>query len=358
MPFFTLLRLIDISLNINVTTMKKSIILLISILVSFNLLGQSKIDSLIKVGKNYQDAGAYEKAIEYYLEALKLDPNSPVLNYKIAYSYMTAQDYVNSIKYSDIVIKLDNKNALSAYLTKGSSLDYLGKTDESIKVFEKAIKIFGDHYLLYYNLGCDYYKIKNKEKTEEALINALQSKSNHPSSHLLLAQLMADQNQSVQSILCLYYFLLLEPNTERSKTAINLLRKQFDGSVQKDKDKPNQINIVLNSDQIDSEFGAATMMLSIIKANNSGEENKGKSEDQLFIENTTSFFKTLGELKDKKKKGLWWNFYIPFFNDLANSDHMDTFCYFITQSVRESSSEWLKNNNPKLVLFDQWLNKK
>ncbi len=287
-----------------------------------------------------------------------MDPNNSTANYEIAYSYMLAKDYENSIKYSDIVIKLDQQNAVSAYITKGSSLDYLGKTEESIKLFEKAIKKYGDNYLLYYNLGYDYYSLNNKEKAEKALINAIQTKSNHTSSHLLLAQLMANQNKNVQSLLGLYYFLFLEPNTDRSKTAMKLLEKQFGGNVQKDKDKPDQINITFNSDQIDSEFGAASMMLSMMEASNSIEENKDKSKDQLFIENTTSFFKILGELKDQKKKGFWWDFYVSFFYDLANSDHMDTFCYYITQSTRESSNDWLQKNDPKIVMFDQWLKNK
>jgi Tfp pilus assembly protein PilF len=338
--------------------MKKSILLTVGFYITINLFGQSQIDSLIQLGINYHDAGDYAKAIEFYKQALALDPNNPNANYEIAYSYMLAKDYENSIKYSDLVINFDNKNALSAYLTKGSSLDYLGKTDESIKLFEKAIKKFGDNYLLYYNLGYDYYRADNKEKAEKAFINAIKTKSNHTSSHLMLAQLMADQNKDVQSLLGLYYFLFIEPNTERSKTAMNLLEKQFGGNVQKDKDKPNQINIVLNSDQIDNEFGAASMMLSMMEASNSVEENMNKSKDQLFIENTTSFFKILGELKDKKKNGLWWDLYIPFFYDLANSDHMDTFCYYITQSTRKSSIDWLEKNNPKIVLFDQWLKNK
>lgn len=241
--------------------MKKIIQLLICYCISVSLFGQTKIDSLIRQGVNYHDVGDYARAIEFYKQALALDPNNSSANYEIAYSYMSAKDYENSIKYSDIVINLDDKNALGAYLTKGSSLDYLGKTDESIKLFEKAIKKFGDNHLLYYNLGYDYYFLKNNEKAEKAFINAINTKSNHPGSHLLLAQLMTDQNRNVQSLLGLYYFLFLEPNTDRSKTALKLLEIQFGGNVQKDKDKPNQINITLNADQIDSEFGAASMML-------------------------------------------------------------------------------------------------
>ena len=328
------------------------------LLFTLSLFGQAKIDSLIQQGVYLHDAGQYDKAIEIYKKALAMDPNSDLANYEISYTYMSAKDYENSIKHSSKVIELNKDYVLQAYLTKGSSLDYLGKTNESIKLFEKGLKKFGDDHLLYYNLGYDYYKINNYDKAEEAFFNAIKTNPTHASSHLMLAQLMADLNKNVQSLLCLHYFLLLEPNTERSKTAFRLLEKQFGGNVEKDKEKPNQINILVGIDQMDSEFGPANLMISMLEASKSIEENKGKSEEQLFVENTKSFFEILGELKKNKNKGLWWDFYVPFFNDLASSDHIDTFCYYITQSSKDKSLEWLQNNNPKIVLFDQWLKEK
>jgi tetratricopeptide (TPR) repeat protein len=328
------------------------------VLITLYLSAQTRIDSLIQQGVYYHDAGEYNKAIELYNQALKIDPNSDAANYELAMTYMYAKEYENSIKYSDIVIELNKKNVLQAYTTKGSSLDYLGKTNESIKTFEKALRKFGAHYLLYYNLGYDYYKMKNYDKATEAFTNAIRLKSSHASSHLLLGYVMADQKKDVQSLLCLHYFLFLEPNTERSKTAFQLLKKQFGGNVRPDKEKPDQINIVLSTDQMDSEFGPASMMISMLEASGVTEREKGKTEDQLFMENTKSFFNLLGELKKEKNKGLWWDFYVPFFNDIANSDQIETYCYYISQSSVDTAKIWLNNNNPKLVLFDLWLKNK
>ena len=337
------------------TTLKKFSIILVLFLFTLNLFGQTKIDSLVQQGVSFHDEGQYDKAIEIYKQALAIDPNSALANYEISFSYMAAGNYENSIIHSDKVISLNKDYVLQAYLTKGSSLDYLGRTKESVKLFEKGLRKFGDNYLLYYNLGYDYYRIKDYEKAEEAFVKAIKINPAHSSSHFILARLMADQNKNIQSLLCLNYFLLLEPNTSRSKTAFQLLEKQFGGNVEKDKEKPNQINILVGTDQKDSEFAPADLMISVMQAANFTEENKGKTEAQLFIENTKSFFNILGELKKDKYKGLWWDFYVPFFNNLANSDHLDTFCYYISQSSKDKSTEWLNNNNPKIVMFDLWL---
>jgi tetratricopeptide (TPR) repeat protein len=197
------------------------------VLFSNFLLAQSPVDSLVQLGIQCHDNGQYDKAIELYQKALEIDPASPLTNYEIALTYMYAKDYANSIKHSDIVIGQKGQNLLQAYVTKGSCLDYLGKTDESIRLFEQGIRKFGDHYLLYYNLGYDYYKLKNYEKAQEVFTKAIKSNPNHASSHLFLGFTMADLDQKVQSLLCLHYFLLLEPNSGRAKTAFSLLQKQF-----------------------------------------------------------------------------------------------------------------------------------
>jgi tetratricopeptide (TPR) repeat protein len=166
--------------------MKKQILILGLILISTLIYSQTDIDSLVQIGIKYHDNGQYDKAIETYKTALEIEPNSALINYEIAMTYMYAKDYKNAVKHSDKVIETNDKFLLQAYITKGSCLDYLGKTKESIKLYEKGIKEFGDHYLLYYNLGYTYYNLKEYDKAEEALINAINTKSDHASSHLLL----------------------------------------------------------------------------------------------------------------------------------------------------------------------------
>ncbi|TLX74570.1 tetratricopeptide repeat protein [Labilibacter sediminis] len=335
--------------------MRKQFLILVFFIFSTLVYSQTKVDSLVSVGIKYHDAGEYDKAIDAYKSALEIEPNSALVNAEISLTYMYAKDYKKSIKHCDKVIDLDDKYLLQAYNTKGSCLDYLGKTKESIKLFKKGIKKFGDHHLLYYNLGYNYYNLKEYDNAEKALINAINTKSDHASSHLLLGYLMSDKNQKVQSLLSLHYFLFLEPHSSRAKTAYHLLLEQFGGNVSRDTDKPNQINIFLDPNQTDAEFGAADLMISMLEASKTLEENKGKSDEELFIDNTTSFFKILGELKKKNNIGLWWDFYVPLFYDIAKSKHIDTYCYYISHSTNDKAKEWLNNNGNKIEEFDNWL---
>jgi Tfp pilus assembly protein PilF len=315
---------------------------------------QSNIEEIIQEGIQYHDDGDYEKAIETYKKALKITPTSTLANYEIALSYFTKGDYKEAVQYADYVLKQKADLMLQAYTIKGNSLDMLGKTKESIKLFEKAIEQTGGNYLLFYNLALNHFKINDLDNAALNAISAIESNPNHGSSHLLLANIQNLKGNPVQTLLAAHYFLFLEPNTNRSQEAYLLLQKNFGGNVTKDPATPNTINIMLLANE-NSQFGAAEMMISMLEATKSLEENKSKTDDEMFVENTGSFFSILGELKTEEDKEIWWTFYTPFFYDLAKSEHMETYCKYITQSKNETSKTWLSENETKLDAFDNWL---
>ena len=338
----------------------KNYLVIFSVLVPMLCFGQSKIDSLVQVGVQYHDKGEYAKAIEVYNQALKIDSKSALVNYELSMTYMYLGENEKAIKHSDIVIKQNKDFLLHAYISKGSSLSNLGETEAALKVFEEGLKKFGEHYMLYFNIGISYSKIQDNKNAESAFINAINNNPNHASSHYGLAITKNQQDERVQSLLSLYYFLLLEPSSKRAETAYKLLKEQLRGNVQKDKSNPMNINIFLDPKKMDSEFSAAEMMLAMLEASNSLEKNKDKTPEELFVNNSESFFSTLGVLKEngKKKSNIWWDFYIPFFYDLAKSEYIDVFCYYISISSNEKAIEWLETNDDRFEDFGKWIKEK
>ncbi|CAG5081814.1 tetratricopeptide repeat protein [Parvicella tangerina] len=332
--------------------MKKYLLSTLFLLVCLLSNGQDNVDSLVAIGIQYHENGAYDLAIEKYEEALEVSPKSPLANYEIALTYMYSQQYEKALEHCDVVLEQKEEYILETYITKGSCLDYLGDTKASVKLFKKAVKKFGDHYLLYYNLGYDYYKMREDEKAEEALISAINLSPGHASSHLLLGFLKADQQKKTQSLLCLHYFLFLEPDSDRSVAAYDLLMEQFGGNVTSD-DK--EITIYIDESDKNSPFSAADLMISMLEASKNLEENEGKTDEEMFIENTASFFTVLGELKKDKNKGLWWDFYTPLFYAISQSDYMDAYCYYISMGGNQNAGGWVQDNQDKMKAFIKWL---
>ncbi|MBD77622.1 MAG: hypothetical protein CL840_01615 [Crocinitomicaceae bacterium] len=331
-------------------------IIMALLLGSIQSVAQSEFKELIKEGVQYHDAGDYDNAIESYKQALKIDPNSALANYELALTYFTMGEYKQAIKYSDAVLEQNVEYMIQAYMTKGSALDMLGKTKESIKLLEKALNKTEGHYLLYYNLALNYFKLNDLDKAEENVINAVQDNPSHSSSHLMLALIHDQKGNKVQTILASHYFLLLEPNSKRSSDAYEMLQRNFGGNVSTKEGDPNTINIMVSPNN-DTQFAAAELMISMLEASKSIEENKGKTDDEMFVENTESFFKIMGELREDKNKDIWWRLYTPFFYEIAKSDHLETYCKYITQGNNANSRKWLEKNETRLQEFAGWMKK-
>lgn len=324
--------------------MNKIFLLLGLLSVTSFISGQTPIDSLIRQGIKYHDSRAYQMAIDQYQKALEIDPNSEVAIYEISISMVEMGDYYGAIEYSDKLIKRNDKYAILSYNTKGSSLNYLGKTDEAIDVFLEGIDLYPDFDLLHYNLGLAYHTKMEYEKAKDAFIAALDINPQHSGAHLNLGRTMMRLNKRVESLLSLYFFLLLEPNSERSEWAYNGLHLQLSDSSHHQGD--SDIADILEVDK----------MISELAASNIEEGKNSETNSHIFIKTTYSIFSTLGKLKDKHNNtGFWWEFYVPFFSSLTSAGYTEPFCHYISHAFQRESDYFINNNPAKVNSFSTWL---
>lgn len=341
--------------------MKKFSILFIVVLFPVLINAQNTVDVLIEMGIECHDNQEYKNAIEMYKKALEIEPESSLINYEIAMSYMYMGEFEESIKHCFKVTESEDVTddiMRKTYTVLASNYSYLNKTDKAIEIYKKTLNEYGEHYLIYFNMGVVYYKTNDFENAKDAFIRGIENYPYHASSHLLLGYLMKDMGQRIPAILSLHYFLLLEQDSDRAVTAYNTLQTLLTSNISRDEDDNNNINIILSSNQMESDFGAAELMLAMLEVSNSLEENKELTEEELFIENTTSFFKILGELNTEENEGIWWEFYIPFYDELAGTEHLETYCYYICLVSNEKAINWLENNINRFEEFIRWLEEK
>ena len=330
--------------------MKKVVgFLLLSILVCAGVFAQD--NNFITEGIKMHDKGDYEGAIALYKKALQSDKNSIQAAYEMASSYLALKDYVNALKYADKVIARNLDYVDQAYILKGSALDLSGRQAEAIKTYKLALKKYNKNHLLYYNLALTSFNVKNYMDADDALMKALKLNPLHASSHFLLGMCMIAQGKRVQAILALYNFLLLEPKTKRSTSALLALEDEWKNAG---KQKVNSKTAPAKKEA--DEFSTATLMLDILESSKTNEANKNKPAIGLLAENTQIIFTLLGEAK-KDKKDFWWNFYVDYFYTLANNHHTEALCYYITQSRGDTYNVWLKDNLPKMEAFSEWYTK-
>lgn len=205
----------------------KNTILIWLFVQSFAVFAQ-KSDSLVQEGIRLHDSGKYLEAIEKYKQALELDPKSYLINYEIAFSYSALKQYEEALRYSDVsLLYATNETKLHPLILKGSALDDMGRTAESVAFYKDALKEFPEHYLLLFNYAISASRLGKIDDAEQALVKALENNPNHPGSHLQLAKINLDKNLKSKAALGMFFFLMLENTSQRSEENAPAL-KQLD----------------------------------------------------------------------------------------------------------------------------------
>ncbi len=319
------------------------------------LLGQGiSANSLIDKGVALFDQGKYKDAIVFYQQALAIDSKSDRANYEIGYAYNELKDYQQAVNYSDKIIQANGAHLEEAYTLKASALDMLGKHDLAIQTYQEGIKRYPKDYLLNYNVGLTFYEENKYDIAAYYAGKALEVKPKHASSHLILANSMYGAGKKSQSLMASYYFLLLEPDSKRSLSALALLEKQLKAGVSKDSGDVTTIHF--SGHETENEFGPADAILPFQQALRNSDKNKNKSDEQFFFETTELFFKVLSELSDKNTNhNIWWDVYVPFYKDLVKSKNTEAFCYYISKSKNSSAvNNWLSSHQSEVNRLIQW----
>lgn len=110
-------------------------------------------------------------ALDVLNEGLKEYPSNGTLLVEVINIYLNANKIDEALRYLDIAISQDPKNA-SYYFAKGTLYDKLLKTDEATETYLKAIEFKEDYFDAYYNLGALYY---NKGVKQIDVANAVPS---------------------------------------------------------------------------------------------------------------------------------------------------------------------------------------
>lgn len=352
--------------------MMKKLILLISLLVTISTVGlhsqTNNAQELIEEGVSLHDEGEYEEAIERYNEALELDSTLINAVYEMSLSYLALKDFENASIYSTDVINSDNEAlAIGAYAVKSEALAEMDSVDKAIEILHEGLERFGDDYLLNFNLAINFYKTGDIDKTLQFVKKAIDLDKSHSGAFLLYAYALSDKGLWVQSILSFQMFLLLEPDTRRSKNAFDemlqlMCIKKSEEPVERsfiqqqmsrrsateptDNTPPLSVENGLNRSYV---YEAITNSLDSLI--NSGEE---VSEFTTFKTVNMEIMKVLDRESVGPREGIFWTFYIPFFSHIAHSSYYDAFTRYISVSYFPESFEWWEQNPESAINFVMW----
>jgi tetratricopeptide (TPR) repeat protein len=123
-------------------------------------------------GRDLDDLGKYEEAIEAYDEAIRLNPNYAKAWFNKGLSLDDLGKHDEAVKAYDEAIRLDPNNAAMAWNNKAISLGDLGKYDEAIEAYDEAIKLDPNYAKAWNNKGLALRKLDRTEEAEAAFAKA------------------------------------------------------------------------------------------------------------------------------------------------------------------------------------------
>lgn len=353
--------------------MKKIYILLLFVTYISATFAQQKIDELIKQGIDLHDNNQYVKAIQKYAEALEINPNSEEAIYEMAFSYLELKQYEYAIKLAKMLYNSQNKElAIGAVCIQSEALVYLDKTDMAIDVLKQGILKIGDDYQLHFNLALNYYKKNDIDNTLLHVSKAIDLNKTNSGAFLLNAYALNDKGLWVQSILSFQMFLLLEPDSNRSKNAfqemlqtmqiievgqtpversfyqLQMMKNQSQVSTTTKSTPALTMEQDLDRNQVFQEIKKA---LDKLKASN----NKASEFDQFIAVNKALFTNLKKQHNKTKNDNTFWTFYVPFFTEIADSKYFETYCRYISVSYFPESIDWWNiNKEEKGKKFLNW----
>jgi tetratricopeptide (TPR) repeat protein len=331
---------------------------------------QSTAQQLVDEGVALHDQGDYEEAMAKYREALAIDPGLIQAVYEMSLTSLELKDYEGVEKYSSEVIASDEKKlAIGAYAVKSEALLETDRAGEAIALLQEGLEKYGDDYQLHFNLAINYYKQGESGKALTHVRRAIDFDKSHSGAFLLNAYLLKDNGLWVQSILSFQMFLLLEPDSERSKNAFeellqtmcikkseepverSFIQQQMMRNRTEQSSKSDETPPLTPEDSLDRSlvYGAITATIDSLQA--------GDNEADPFLLFTTvnrSIMKVLEAESIGHKEGVLWTYYIPFFTHIEQSEFFETYCRYISVSYYPESLQWWQENEEAAENFVRW----
>ena len=307
---------------------------------------------LLSRGIDEHDAGNYTAAKSYYEQVLEEKPYSSVAIHEMALTLNEEGKYKESIVLAKRGQSIESELRPYFYHSQGVSLDYLGETKEAIKAFEEGISINDQIHYLHYSMAISLVKLGENEQAISSLENALKVNFDHSSSHFMMAEIYFSRGSNVEALLAYTYFLMYEPNSQRSEVAFERINQVFNTAEPGEESNEVNINILGFGG---GEFSSLELMLGLNSATRFTEEKMEMSDIEFIAEGYDLVLSIISEEKDNSSESFISEFYIPFLEAAYEDAYLEVLVYLIFEaSSFDGVSQWLDSNPVLRENFYNW----
>jgi tetratricopeptide (TPR) repeat protein len=181
---------------------------------------------LMAIGQVSEVLGQYQQAVECYRQALAIDPNIALANFKIGFiSRAVRGDDKTALARFTRAVELDSTNATYAFQLADLYHDS-ERFAEAKKYFEKAIALDPDHAYAHYGLGEIFDQhMDQPEKGYSEYEKAIAIAPEDANLRLMVGKAYAERGRRTEAVRHLTEFLRLAPNSPEADSVETLIRR-------------------------------------------------------------------------------------------------------------------------------------
>ncbi len=313
-----------------------------------SLLSQQKYSEIydsaafIETGKQFHQAGDYQKAIEQYEKIYKTDSDYLVAQYEKALSLTALEKTDEALA---LLEKLYSENLMpenpELFILYGTLLSDKEDYEMSEKVYKEAETIIPDATGLLYNMAIMYIRKQEVQKAVDYLKKVVTNNPNHASSHYILGILAYENGKVVEGSLAMLGYLSNFPTGRFAYEALKRLNTNMGQ------------HYLTTTDVVFSEKGDDFSELELILRNQLPLNSKYKLKvdiDDVVTRQIQAIveYASTHEVKD----GFFENIYIPFLADIQNKKYTEQFIYYTLIAAEENLGKKLTNHKKKILEFN------
>lgn len=338
----------------------KLISLVLLIVSSQSAFGQTNQEKAREKGREaiqLMDKGQFDESIKLLKEAEKLDPESFVYPYEIAYAHYAKADYKKAISQLEKTKKHKDVNE-RLYQLLGNSYDISGEPEKAVAAYDEGLKIFPNSGEIYLEKGNLLWAKKDYEKALPFYEKGIEVDPTFASNYYRAALLYCSSTEEVWGMIYGEIFINLEPNSKRTKEISKLLFDTYKSQITFTNDstfsvsfsKNATINVTDLSDpgKLKLPYGIGfyepTLMMALIPY-------KSVNLKSLNGVRTSFVDSYITGGNDKKYPTVLFDFQ----KKVKDAGHMEAYNYWVLSMGDGSAFEdWYKANKEKFEAFAKW----
>lgn len=324
-------------------------------LFSSNTDGQKQIPYIssydsINLGIAYADTGAYARASAAYETVSPNDTNYALALIEDAIAKESSEQDSAAILLCKKGIEQESEYKSDFYNTLANIYIDEGSYGDAIKLLQDTVlPKYSNIHTLYFTLGLAQYKMHKYPDAINSFEKAIDLDLYDAVSHYYLGRCCLEQGRLIPALLSFQFYLMLQPDKNRSYTVVGLIEQLTENKYQY-----NKSYLADPTEYHDSAFTELDLLI------------RSKIAMNAQYKPTTSinytFAKQLQLLLEQLKyipntRNYWMEKYVPFFTSLEQKKYLEPYLYFITASVSgndENLQKGIVKNKKTIQKFAKW----